>query len=86
VDESASRSDLVVSASYTLFGPDGRALLRGGVSAAAGYDIPNSAYGEIAAQDDARERAAENVAEKLRADLAIRLAQLRARQGTQPQP
>lgn len=82
VDESASRSDLVVSASYALFAPNGTEILRGSTSAAASYDIPNSAYGEITAQDDARERAAENVAEKLRADIAVRLSQLRARQTT----
>lgn len=82
VDETASRSDLVVSAVYRLFGADGKLLLTGGAAAAASYDIPNSAYGEITAQDDARERAAENVAEKMRADIALRLAQLRARRAT----
>lgn len=86
VDESASRSDLVISAYYTLIGADGKTILSSGASAGASYDIPNSAYGEIAAQDDARERAAENVAEKIRADLAVRLAQLRARQAAPTQP
>jgi LPS-assembly lipoprotein len=86
VDESASRSDLLVSASYALYAADGKEVLRGAASAGASYDIPNSAYGEIAAQDDARERAAENVAEKLRADIAVRLAQLRARQAAPTPP
>lgn len=79
IDESASRSDLVLTASYVLYDAKGVVAARGAVTATAGYDIPASAYGEISAQDDARERAAENVAERLRADLALRLAQARAR-------
>jgi LPS-assembly lipoprotein len=79
IDESASRSDLVLNANYTLFAADGRQAASGSVSTTASYDIPASAYGEISAQDDARERAAENLAERLRADLALRLSQARAR-------
>jgi hypothetical protein len=41
------------------------------------YDIPTAAFGEIAAQDDARERAAETMAQRFRAELALRLAQRR---------
>lgn len=79
IDESASRSDLILSANYTLFAADGTQAVRGSVTSTAGYDIPASAYGEISAQDDARERAAEYLAERLRADLALRLSQARAR-------
>jgi LPS-assembly lipoprotein len=79
VDESASRSDLYLDASYQLYDFEGRELLRGAMRSVASYDVPNSAYGEITAQDDARERAAETLAEKLRADIAIRLAQQRAK-------
>lgn len=74
VDESASRSDVVVTAAYTLFDPDGTVALRGTVSASAGYDIPIDAFGEIAAQDDARERAGEILAVLLRSELAMRLS------------
>ena len=41
-------------------------------------DIPTAAFGEIAAQDDARERAAETMAQRFRAELALRMAQARA--------
>ena len=41
------------------------------------YEIPTAAYGEITAQDDARERAAETMAERFRAELALRMAQAR---------
>jgi hypothetical protein len=41
------------------------------------YEIPTAAFGEIAAQDDARDRAAETLAQRMRAELALRLAQAR---------
>jgi LPS-assembly lipoprotein len=75
VDESASRSDLYLDATYHLYDFDGNEVLRGTMRSIASYDVPSSAYGEITAQDDARERAAETLAEKLRADIAVRLAQ-----------
>ncbi len=80
IDESASRSDLYLDAIYRLYDFDGNEVLRGTIRSIASYDVPTSAYGEITAQDDARERAAETLAEKLRADLALRLAHKR------PQP
>jgi LPS-assembly lipoprotein len=75
IDESASRSDLLLEATYQLYDFEGREILKGTVRSVASYDVPTSAYGEITAQDDARERAAETLAEKLRAELALRLAQ-----------
>jgi LPS-assembly lipoprotein len=78
IDESASRSDLQLSANYVLYDPAGKELVRGAATSTASYDIVASAYGEIASQDDARERAAETLAERLRAELALRLSQKRA--------
>ena len=75
LDESASRSDLTLSASYVLYDVDGTEVTRGTASAVASYDIPASAYGEVAAQNDARERAADMLAERIRAELAIKLAE-----------
>ena len=46
----------------------------GSVTTVADYDIPTAAFGEISAQDDARERAAETMAERFRAELALRMA------------
>lgn len=74
VDESASRSDLMLSASYTLFDGDGKRIVSGSASSVASYDVPALAYGEIAAQDDARERAAETLAQKIKAQLSLQLA------------
>ena len=73
LDESASRADLILIASYTVFEPDGRTALKGTVNAQASYDIPASAYAEVAAQNGARARAADALAERIRADLFLRL-------------
>jgi LPS-assembly lipoprotein len=77
-DESATRAELRLIAAYVLTPPDARRPLRGRVSTVVNYDIPTAAFGEITAQDDARERAAETMAERMRAELAIRMAQARA--------
>lgn len=76
VDESTTRAVLNLSANYILRYPDGE-VTRGSVWTHAVYDIPASAYGEVAAQNDARERAAEALARRMRAELAIRIAQRR---------
>ena len=77
IDESASRAELRLVANYILDPPQGRTM-RGSVDAIVTFDIPTAAFGEIAAQDDARERAAETLAQRLRAELAMRVAQARA--------
>lgn len=76
-DESASRADLRLTARYTLTPANGRNVVRGTVQSVATYVIPTAAFAEIAAQDDARERAAETLAQRIRADLALRLARNR---------
>lgn len=77
VDESATRAELRLTANYVLAPPTGRRI-RGSVTTVVNYDIPTAAFGEIAAQDDARERAAETMAQRLRAELALRMAQRRS--------
>jgi LPS-assembly lipoprotein len=76
-DESATRGELRLVATYVLTPGDGRAAMRGTLSTVVTYDIPTAAFGEIAAQDDARERAAETMAQRFRAELALRMAQAR---------
>ena len=78
VDESATRSELRLIANYVLTPPGGARVMRGSVLTVVNYDIPTAAFGEIAAQDDARERAAETMAQRFRAELALRMAQARA--------
>jgi len=81
-DESATRAELRIIANYVLTPPHNAEVMRGSVVTTANYDIPTAAFGEIAAQDDARERAAESMAQRFRAELALRMAQART-QGAQ---
>lgn len=78
IDESATRAELRLIANYVLTPPQpGSQVMRGSVTTTVNYDIPTAAFGEIASQDDARERAAETMAQRFRAELALRLAQAR---------
>jgi LPS-assembly lipoprotein len=83
VDESSTRADLILTADYVFFDGSGAELFRGVVTQTASYDIPTSAFGEVSAQNDARERAAAMLAERMRAELALRLRQ---RQTAGPAP
>jgi LPS-assembly lipoprotein len=80
VDESATRAELRLIANYVLTPNNGGQVMRGSVFTVVNYDIPEAAFGEIAAQDDARERAAETMAQRFRAELALRMAQARQAQ------
>ena len=82
-DESATRAELRLTANYVLTPPNDGRVMRGSVFAVVNYDIPEAAFGEITAQDDARERAAETMAERFRAELALRMAQRRAESAAQ---
>ncbi len=78
VDESATRAELRLVANYVLTPPSSHGqVMRGSVFTVVNYDIPTAAFGEIAAQDDARERAAETMAQRFRAERALRIAQAR---------
>jgi len=81
IDESATRAELRLTANYVLSPADNSTPIRGSVVSVVNYDIPRAAFGEIAAQDDARERAAETMAQRFRAELALRMAQRRAENG-----
>jgi LPS-assembly lipoprotein len=78
-DESSSRAELKLTANYVLYPAQGEPL-RGSIYTTVNYEVPLQAFGEITAQDDARERAAETLAERFRSELAIRLAQARSAQ------
>ncbi len=81
-DESATRAELRLIANYVLTpATPGAQVMRGSVFTVVNYDIPTAAFGEIAAQDDARERAAETMAQRFRAELALRMAQARDESG-----
>lgn len=80
LDESATRAELRLTANYVLTPPPGQGrAIRGALTTIVNYEAPTAAFGEITAQDDARERAAETMAQRFRAELALRMAQTRAR-------
>jgi len=76
LDASASRAEFQLIANYVLTQANGEEI-RGSLSSIVNYEIPAAAFGAIAAQDDARERAAETLAQSIRAALALRLAEER---------
>ena len=76
-DESSTRAELALIANYVFTPANGSAPIRGAVVTTVSYSIPGAAFAAISAQDDARERAAETMAERFRAELALRLAQMR---------
>lgn len=79
LDESATRAELRLTANYVLTPGDSNARpIRGSLVTTVNYEIPIAAFGEITAQDDARERAAETMAQRFRAELALRIAQARS--------
>ncbi|MBL8535824.1 MAG: hypothetical protein JNM59_00310 [Hyphomonadaceae bacterium] len=77
-DESSTRAEIRLTANYLFTPPNAGPEMRGALTSIASYDIPPAAFGEIAAQDDARERAAETLAQRFRSELALRMAQARA--------
>ena len=78
LDTSATRAELRLTANYVVTPPSHGRVMRGSVFTVVTYDIPPAAFGEITAQDDARERAAETMAQRFRAELALRMAQARS--------
>ncbi|HRO04843.1 MAG TPA: LPS assembly lipoprotein LptE [Terricaulis sp.] len=79
LDESATRAELRLTANYVLTPAPGQGrAIRGSLFTIVNYEIPTAAFGEITAQDDARERAAETMAQRFRSELALRTAQARA--------
>lgn len=76
LDESSSRAEMRLTALYVLSDAGGHEI-RGTLTSIVNYEVPAAAYAAIAAQDDARERAAETMAERKRAEIALRLAQAR---------
>lgn len=78
-DGSATRSDLVLEGAYQLIvDGDAERPVRGVLTVTATYAIPTSAFGEVAALEDARARAADQLADLIARDIAYRLRQPRA--------
>ncbi|MFC7292332.1 LPS assembly lipoprotein LptE [Hirschia litorea] len=66
-----SRTTIIYVADYTLRGVNGDNLLNGSVTAQTDYDVADSDYGDIALQNDARERVAFLLARRLHEQLTL---------------
>lgn len=78
-DASSTRSDMELTAAYNFFDENGKLLFNGSVTATVSYNIPVGSYAEISAQNDARTRGGELLAERMRTDLALRMAAVNAK-------
>ena len=72
--EVATRANLWLRVSFTLQGAAGESVLSGNLSVVSSYNILQTDFATLAAEQDARERAARQLAEELRLQLAARLS------------
>jgi LPS-assembly lipoprotein len=78
-DAFATRSDLSLRASWRLLDAKGAVAASGIVDSVVSYDIPLDPFASVAAQNDARERAAGVAAERIRADILLKLSAAQAK-------
>lgn len=84
-DESFSRRNFFATARYFLLAPDGKTIFRRGeVTTFTSFNVFQSRFATDAAQTDAQERAMEDLAEKIRTDLALYFQGLGPRTVEQP--
>jgi LPS-assembly lipoprotein len=69
VDGLSARTLLTLTANYTLSSPNNGRPVTGTATTTIGYESLDQAYGDVALQADAEERAAKQVADRLWADL-----------------
>jgi LPS-assembly lipoprotein len=74
-DQTASRTNLTLNATFTLYqrGSD-KPVLQGNSRATTTYDLLNDEYATIQAQNDARRRGAQSLADDIATQLAVFLA------------
>lgn len=73
---SITRYNYTLQARYDLFAADGMAVVKSGnISALAAYNVATSPYATVVAEQDASNRAAGDIAERLRVELAVYFAE-----------
>ncbi len=77
INDVATRYELELSARYTLTSLDDTAAppVRGSVKATASFDVSDDVYADIAVEENAKERAADLLADRLQRALAIHFSQ-----------
>lgn len=75
VDDVATRFEIALNVDYRLVRQaDGQEMRRGAVFGAASFDVVNDAYADIAAEENAKERAAVLAADRLQRELGLHFA------------
>ena len=71
-DETATRANLIVTASYELTeSATGRAVFKASSTVTTGFNIVRSQYATLSAENDARRRAARVISDDVRTRLAV---------------
>lgn len=84
-DETATRANLIVRASYRLIRlADGRPMLSGDSSSIASYNILRSDFATLSAENDARARALRELADTIATNLSVGLLGRDAKAGPAP--
>jgi LPS-assembly lipoprotein len=76
-DQAASRSDYLVAATFTLYGPNGDKLVVGAANEAASFNFADAAYADVAAQTAAQDRVASLLARTIHDKLVILAGKLK---------
>lgn len=82
-DATASRSQLTLTATYTLSGNDGKTLVKGTARSVASYSKLDAQYGTVATQRDAYHRALIEVSEQIVNKLSLYYAEKAPKPATQ---
>jgi LPS-assembly lipoprotein len=77
-DQAASRSDFIVSASFTLHGANDTQSVTGTVRDAVSFNFADAAYADIAAQEAAQQRIATLLARSIREKLVIEAGHMKS--------
>jgi len=73
-DETATRVDITLTASYALFSGDAKEpVLKGVTRTTTAYNVLDSPYATLTSQEDARTRALDDIAQEIRTRLAVYL-------------
>jgi LPS-assembly lipoprotein len=73
-DATITRYDLAFKANYELTDAKAKSVMKGLETTLESFDVANSPYASLSAQDDAERRAAADIAQHIRIDLAVHFA------------
>ncbi len=78
-DATITRYDLAFKAHYELTDANAKSVMKGLETTLESFDVANSPYSSLSAQEDAERRAAADIAQHIRIDLSVHFAQATAK-------